>query len=130
MTGPIFQGGLRKAQLRQARAAWEEARWQYLSILLRAFGEVSNALAAREQLALEVAEQSRAVAAYEEATQMASQRYRNGQASYYELLQEQRLLFPARNALTQTRLNQLLATVQLYKSLGGGWSETALPKQP
>ena len=130
LTGPIFQGGLRKAQLRQARAAWEEARWQYLSTLLRAFGEVSDALAAREQLSLELAEQSRAVAAYEESTQVASQRYRGGQASYYELLQEQRLLFPARNALTQTRLNQLLATVQLYKSLGGGWSETALPKQP
>jgi outer membrane protein, multidrug efflux system len=53
---------------------------------------------------------------------VANQRYVGGQASYYELLQEQQLLFPAQNALTQTLQNQLLATVQLYKALGGGWN--------
>jgi outer membrane protein TolC len=36
-------------------------------------------------------------------------------------LQEQQLLFPAQNTLTQILLNQRLATVQLYKALGGGW---------
>ncbi len=61
------------------------------------------------------------MAAYEDAVQVANQRYLGGQANYYELLQEQQLLFPAQNALAQATLNQLLSTVQLYKALGGGW---------
>jgi outer membrane protein, multidrug efflux system len=125
MAGPIFEGGLLKAQLRQARAAWDEARYQYQSTVLNAFQEVSDALVSRQELAEERLEQSRAVAAYQEAVQVANQRYLGGQANYYELLQEQQLLFPEQNALTQTTLNQLLATVQLYKTLGGGWNVDA-----
>ncbi len=127
LTGPIFEGGLLKGQLRQARAAWDEARFQYQATVLNAFQEVSDALVSRQELATERVEQSRAVAAYQEAVQVANQRYVGGQASYYELLQEQQLLFPAQNALAQTFLNQLLATVQLYKALGGGWNTGAQP---
>ena len=121
LAGPIFEGGLLKGQYRQARAAREEAALQYQSVVLNAFQEVSNALTAREQLARERIEQARSVKAYEEAVQVANERYTAGHANYYELLQEQQLLFPAENALTQTELNQLLATVQLYRALGGGW---------
>jgi multidrug efflux system outer membrane protein len=126
LTGPIFQGGLLKGQLQQARAVWEEAGYQYQSTVLNAFQEVSNALVSQQELAQERSEQAQAVASYEVAVEVANQRYRGGQASYYELLLQQQLLFPAQNALTQTVLNQLLATVQLYKALGGGWaSQTA-----
>jgi multidrug efflux system outer membrane protein len=121
LAGPIFEGGLLKGQLRQAQAAWDEARFQYQSTVLNAFQEVSDALVSRHELAFERLEQTRAVAAYQEAVQVANQRYRGGQANYYELLQEQQQLFPAQTALTQTLLNQLLANVQLYKALGGGW---------
>ena len=122
MTGPIFQGGLLKGQLRQARAVWDEARFEYQSTLLNAFQEVSGALVSRQELAGERLELARAVAAYQEAVQVANERYLGGRANYYELLLEQQQLFPAQNALTQTVLNQLLATVQLYKALGGGWT--------
>jgi multidrug efflux system outer membrane protein len=121
LAGPVFQAGLLKGQLQQARAAREEAVLQYQSVVLNALQEVSNALEARRQLARERIEQTRAVTAYEEAVQVAGERYTAGHANYYELLQEQQLLFPAENALTQTELNQLLAIVQLYRALGGGW---------
>ncbi len=121
LTGPIFQGGLLKGQLHQAQAAWDEARFQYQATVLNAFQEVANALVSRLELANERTEQARAVAAYQEAVQVANERYVAGQASYYELLQEQQLLYPAENALAQTIFNQLLSTVQLYKALGGGW---------
>ena len=127
MTGPIFQGGLLKGQWRQARASWDEARFQYQATVLNAFQEVSDALVARQEFARERFEQQRAVAAYQEAVRVANQRYLGGRANYYELLQEQQLLFPAQTALTQTRLNQLLAAVQLYKALGGGWRVDPLP---
>jgi len=93
--------------------------------VLNAFQEVSNALVSQQELANERVEHERAVAAYQEAVEVANQRYLGGQASYYELLLEQQLLFPAQNALTQTVLNQLLSTVQLYKALGGGWNTGA-----
>ena len=121
LAGPVFEGGLLKGQYRYARAVREEAALQYQSVVLNAFQEVSNALTAREQLARERIEQARSVKAYEVAVQVANERYTAGHANYYELLQEQQLLFPAENALTQTELNQLLATVQLYRALGGGW---------
>jgi multidrug efflux system outer membrane protein len=122
LVGPLFQGGALKAQLRQARAAWEETRLEYQSTVLHAFQEVSDALAARDELGRERDLQAHAVTAYQEAVKVANQRYRGGQASYYELLQEQQLLFPAQNALTQIHLNQLLSTIELYKALGGGWA--------
>ena len=122
VTGPIFQGGLLKAQYRAARAAWDQARLQYESTLLTAFREVADALAARQQFAAERVQQTRAVAAYQEALKVANERYLQGRTSYYEVLQEQQLLFPAENTLTQIQLNQLLAVVQLYRALGGGWS--------
>jgi len=57
--------------------------------------ERHDALVSRQELALERLEQTRAVAAYQEAVQMANQRYLGGQANYYELLQEQQQLFSA-----------------------------------
>jgi len=123
VAGPVFEGGLLKAQYRQARAAWQESVLEYQSTALNAFQEVSDQLSARWHLSRERAEQERAVAAYETAVEVANQRYAAGQANYYELLQEQQLLFPAENALTQIELNQLLAIVQLYRALGGGWQD-------
>jgi multidrug efflux system outer membrane protein len=121
VAGPIFEGGLLTSQHRQAQAAWNQARLQYQATVLHALQEVSDTLIAGQKLAEARVQQARAVAAYQEAVAVATQRYREGQASYYEVLQEQQLLFPAENALVETGLNQRLATIQLYEALGGGW---------
>ena len=126
MTGPIFPGRATGARsTRQVKAAWEQARLQYQATVLNALEEVSDALVARQKLVEENVQQSRAVDAYEEATKVAMERYQQGQANYFEVLQEQQLLFPAENTLVQTKLNQLLAVVQLYRALGGGWTPEA-----
>ena len=96
-------------------------RFSLQALVLNALQEVSSALIAREQLAEARKRLARAVAAYQEATRIALERYRRGQSSYYEVLQEQQLLFPAENTLVLTQLNQLSAVVQLYRALGGGW---------
>jgi multidrug efflux system outer membrane protein len=54
---------------------------------------------------------------------LSDQRYRSGVASYLELLDAQRTLFAAQQALAQTQLAQRQNQVLLYKALGGGWSE-------
>jgi multidrug efflux system outer membrane protein len=121
LTGPIFSGGQIRAQYQQAQAAREQFALQYQAAVLRAFQEVSDALISHEALAAEREEQARAVDSYQVALDMAMKRYQSGNASYYEVLQQQQQLFPAENALVQTRLNQLLSVVQLYRALGGGW---------
>ena len=55
-------------------------------------------------------------------------RYRGGVVSYLEVLDAQRQLFAAETDLADTRGTQLLAVVQLYRALGGGWSNDELSK--
>jgi multidrug efflux system outer membrane protein len=123
LTGPLFHGGQLRGQYLQARYARDQFVLQYQQAVLTAFQETSDALIARAKLADALTHQANAVDAYQVAVKIAMQRYRQGNASYYEVLQEQQELFPAENSLVQTRLNQLLAVIQLYRALGGGWSD-------
>jgi multidrug efflux system outer membrane protein len=121
-TGPVFQGGGLRGQYEQAKAAWEAAKLGYQQAALSAFADAANALVTRQRLAEVREEQERAVAAYEDAVRISTQRYSAGRASYYEVLEAQQLLFPAEASLAQTRRDQFIAVVQLYKALGGGWN--------
>ena len=64
--------------------------------------------------------------AEQERLRLADLRYRNGVASYLDLLDAQRSLFALEQADVQVRLTQLLNQINLYKALGGGWSEASL----
>lgn len=121
LTGPLFHGGQLRAQYAQVRAAREQAALEYQAAVLNAFQEVSGALITREKAARARVQQSRAVDAYKQAVKISMERYRLGNVDYYVVLQEQQLLFPAENVLVQFQLNRLLAGVQLYRALGGGW---------
>lgn len=125
LAGPVFEGGRLKAQYRAAKAAREEYTWQYYSTILTAFQEVSDAIISHEKYGVALGQQTRAVAAYQVAVRIATERYRLGNASYYEVLQEQQYLFPAQNTLVQIQLNQMLSVVELYRALGGGWNVDA-----
>lgn len=125
-TGPLFHGGALVAQYKQTKAVWEEATLTYEKTCLNAFQEVSNALVAREKLEGVREQQARAVKAYAEAVDISLKRYTAGKASYYEVLQNQQQMYPAENSLAKTQLNQVLAIVQLYKALGGGWNQAEL----
>ena len=107
---------------RQAKAAWEEAKLQYQDTALGAFREVSDALISHRRFDEERVEQAEAVNAGRDAVTVATDRYKEGKASYYEVLEAQQQLFPAENALSQIEARRRLAVVQLYKALGGGWS--------
>ena len=121
LTGPLFHGGQLRAQYAQARAVRDQFALQYQASVLNAFQEISDALISAEKSASARTQQSRAVEAYKIAVRISMERYRMGSADYYEVLQEQQLLFPAEKTLAQFQLNQLLAVVQLYRALGGGW---------
>jgi outer membrane protein, multidrug efflux system len=122
--GPIFQGGALKAQKRQAVAEWQQTRAEYLNTALIAFRDVSDALISREKYEAARAEQVQAVQSNQEAVRLAQMRYLDGLSSYFEVLEAQQRLFPARLALAQTEVNRRLVIVQLYAALGGGWNLT------
>jgi len=83
---------------------------------------VANALAGRATLGDQLAAREAQATASRETYRLSELRYRNGVASYLELLDAQRALFSAEQALIQTRLLERLNRVALYKVLGGGWT--------
>jgi multidrug efflux system outer membrane protein len=120
--GPLFTGGRLTGQYRQSKAACEEAKLRYQETTLSAFREVADALISHRRFDEEQVEQAEAVIAGREAVAVATDRYKEGRASYYEVLEAQQQLFPAENTLSRIEAGRRLAVVQLYKALGGGWS--------
>jgi multidrug efflux system outer membrane protein len=120
---PLFRGGKLLNQERAARARAEQAKSQYEQTVLTALREASDALAGvrldRDQI---VAQQTEAQA-LRRAYGIAQRRYQSGISSYLDVLDAQRSLFDAELSLTQIQRQYLAATVQLYKALGGGWTE-------
>ena len=120
--GPMFTGGRLTGHYRQTKAEFEEAKLQYQDAALGAFREVSDALISHRKFEDERVEQNEAVNAGRDAVATATDRYKEGRASYYEVLEAQQQLFPAENALSRIEASRRLTVVQLYKALGGGWS--------
>ena len=121
VSGPLFQGGLRLAEYRAQKSAWEAARYRYEDLVLTALAEVSDALTAQQKLREERAQRERAVSSLEESVRLSLLRYRQGLAGYYEVLDAQQQLFPAQLRLAQVERDQLTTVVRLYRALGGGW---------
>jgi multidrug efflux system outer membrane protein len=122
LLGPVLQPGRLRNQYRAAVARWEEARVAYERSVNNAFVEVSTAVIAYQKFADAERERAREVAAYQQAVQVANQRYVAGLSSYLDVLQAQQQLFPAQILLAQARYNRLATLVELYRALGGGWN--------
>jgi multidrug efflux system outer membrane protein len=125
LAGPLFQGGQLRAQYRAAKASFDQAKSSYEQSILIAFQEVSNALESRQKLAEERIYDQQAVEALTSSVDLSTQRYLNGKSSYFEVLQAQQELYPSQRAEVQTRVGEMIAIVQLYKALGGGWQTPA-----
>ena len=130
LLGPLFQGGALKRNREAAKARWEQARVEYEATVTRSLAETSTALVARTKLVETERQRARTVQAYREAVRLASLRYRSGLSAYFEVLEAQQQLFPAEIGLAQTRRDQLVAVVSLYKAVGGGWQAEALAPAP
>ncbi len=132
IAGPIFQGGRLKSAYQAQQAFWDQTIAQYKQTIIGAFRETSDALIARQTLVDQRTAIQSQVVALKESVDLATERYTAGRASYFEVLDAQQQLFPAESALAQTQRDQLLALVNLYKALGGGWnlkdSEWAQPR--
>ena len=121
VTGPLFQGGRLIKSYYAQKAFWDNTIAQYRATIVGAFSEVADALAAETQLAEQVAAQESQVAALRDATDLSLASYTVGVSNYLDVLDAEQQLYPAETALAQTQRDQLLAVVNLYKALGGGW---------
>ena len=121
LSGPIFQGGRLIESYRAQQAFWDQTIAAYRATIVQAFREVADALAAEARLVEQRTAQEAQVLALREAADLALARYQTGRSSYIEVLDAQELLYPAESSLAQTERDQLLAVVNLYKALGGGW---------
>ncbi|HYC71749.1 MAG TPA: efflux transporter outer membrane subunit [Opitutaceae bacterium] len=123
---PVFQGGRNRANLARARAEWDENVARFRQRVLVAFQEVQDALTATQLLAEQDAAQARAVAAARRAADLAQARYDAGYVAYFEVIDAQRTVLGAERAATQLDAQRLLASVGLFKALGGGWDAPAV----
>ncbi|RZL87184.1 MAG: efflux transporter outer membrane subunit, partial [Variovorax sp.] len=120
---PIFDAGRNQAGLESARAGREIAVAQYEKSIQSAFREVSDALAGRATLAEQLRAQRAQATAESTRFRLSDLRYRNGISNFLDTLDAQRSLFVVQQSVVQTRLAQLQNQVQLYRALGGGWTE-------
>jgi len=121
LAGPIFQGGRLLASYRATSAAWDEAVERYQQATLQAFAEVSNALVTHQKLKGVHADRDETTKALQTSVALSLQRYNDGVANYFEVLEAEQQLFPAELDLARTQRDELVAVVTLYRALGGGW---------
>lgn len=120
---PLFDAGRNRAGLDSANVGRDIAVAQYEKAIQTAFREVADALAGRATLGEQLRAQQAQASAETTRFKLSDLRYQNGITSQLDLLDAQRSLFAARQAVVQTRLLQLQNQVTLYKTLGGGWKE-------
>ncbi len=124
----ILDWGARSARVAQARAAYDQAVAQYRQTVLSAFQEVEDQLAASRILAQETPFRIEASQGADAAEQIAMNQYRAGTTTYTSVVVAQNTALQARTSLVTNQTNRIVASLDLITALGGGWSDTQLPK--
>jgi multidrug efflux system outer membrane protein len=119
---PIFNAGSLRASLDYSKLQKEVAVAEYEKSIQTAFQEVADGLAARSTYQQQLQAQRDLVQATQTYYNLAQNRYQNGVDSSLTFLDAQRSLFSSQQGLITDRLAQLVAEVNLYTALGGGWS--------
>jgi multidrug efflux system outer membrane protein len=121
ITQPIFTAGRLKSNVNFQKAQREYALAQYQQTIQTAFSDVSNALVQYRRVREIRTQQELLVSSLQDASRLAHLRYQGGVDTLLNALIADTSLFNAELSLTQTKRNELLSLVQLYKALGGGW---------
>ena len=123
ITQPIFTAGRLKSNVNFEKAQREYALAQYQQTIRTAFGEVSDALVQYRRVREIRTHQDLLVNSVRDQSRLAYLRYEGGVDTLLNALVADSSLFSAELSLAQTRRNELLSLVQLYRALGGGWQE-------
>jgi NodT family efflux transporter outer membrane factor (OMF) lipoprotein len=126
----VFDGGLRDAQVVQARAAFDQSVANYRQTVLIAFQQVEDQLIALRVLAEQAAVQERALNAAVDAEQLILNQYKAGTVAYTSVVTAQTVALSDRQSALTIRQQRLLAAVLLIEALGGGWDPAELEAPP
>jgi len=120
---PVFEGGALRSQLKLSRAQYQETVLAYQQTVQNALEQVSNSLVASQKDREFREQQELLTQAARQTNQLSEVLYKNGGASYLQVLTSETNYFSAELNLVDAQLNERLALVQLYQSLGGGWQQ-------
>ena len=124
----IFDAGRIRANVKVQNARQEQALANYENTTLLAFEDVENALTAYAKEQIRRQSLQDAVKSSEESLRLANQLYANGLSNFINVLDAERSLYQAQDALVQSDRTISANLIALYKSLGGGWE--TLGRQP
>ena len=122
----VFDAGRHQAQTAQAKAVYDEQVADYRNIVLTAYQEVEDNLAALKQLQQENLSETAAVGSTATALQQAQYRYKAGLVTYLEVSTAENAYLQAQIANVTIQLRRMNASVLLVKALGGGWQRSNL----
>jgi outer membrane protein, multidrug efflux system len=123
LTQPIFTGGRLRSQVRLAEARQQTAVLSYQQSIQGAFRSVSDGLVAYRKTREFRIQQELLFRSAEDAARLSHMRYNGGATGYLEVLTNETNAFSTELGLAQAQLDELLAVVQLYQALGGGWEQ-------
>lgn len=118
----LFDGGRLQGLLNRAKASYFETVAIYRQLVLNAFKEVEDGLVALRRLDQETTSQTAATAAAKRALVQAKDRYFGGVINYLEVIVSETIALQSELALVNIKIRRQLASVQLIKALGGGWT--------
>jgi NodT family efflux transporter outer membrane factor (OMF) lipoprotein len=127
LAATLFDGGLRKGQVRFSQAAYDESVATYRQTVLTAFQQVEDQLSSLRILEQEQATEAAARQAAQEAVDIAVAQYQAGTADYLAVIVLQAALLQAQRLEIDILTRRLTASVLLIEALGGGWDESQLP---
>ncbi|WP_420997858.1 efflux transporter outer membrane subunit [Cupriavidus sp. 30B13] len=128
VTQTLFDGGARRAQVDEARAAYDQSVANYRQAVLSAFQQVEDQLAALRILEQQLDAQNQAVRLAQRAVQLTINQYQAGTVPYTSVVTAQATALADEQAALTIRENRLVASVALIEALGGGWNVAQLPE--
>lgn len=127
---PIFDSGRLNSKVDQASAKQKQVLASYEAAVQNAFREVNDALINLRQYTEREAALNRSQEAAKKALDVSENRYQSGYSAYLDVLDAQRVYNDAALAFIQSRQARLVASVDLFKALGGGWKADAVVVVP
>ncbi|HEX3374215.1 MAG TPA: efflux transporter outer membrane subunit [Edaphobacter sp.] len=124
---PIFTGGRLRAGVEQAQAAYRQSLAQYEKAVLVSYQETEDQLSALHFLEQQSQSQGRAVVEAKEAQDIAMARFKGGLVNYLDVVFAEQTVLANERTAAQIAGEQMVASVVLIKTLGGGWNGTATP---
>jgi outer membrane protein, multidrug efflux system len=121
LTQPLFEGGRLKNNVRLTEAQRDQMVLTYQQTIQGAFRDVSDALVAYRKDQEFRVQQQHLLDSAQDAAHLSEVRFKAGTTDYLEVLTNETNSFTAELSLAQAQGNELIALVQLYQALGGGW---------